>query len=346
MVSAAALPLLLPWHQPQWRSVVGRWQRRQFPHALLLYGAPGVGKGRFVRRLAQLLLCSAHDAAVRPCAVCRACRLNAAGSHPDLFEISLLEGKKQLLIEQIRVLIEGVSLTPYYSGYKVAIINPAGGMSAISASVLLKTLEEPPGETVFLLVVDSGRTLLPTIRSRCQRLNFPLPQRQPALAWLHDVLGDDVTKAQGETLLDLAGGAPLRACDLHHSEGLAVFAALKADLQALADASGSAQPASSNAIAAKWHSAGASQVVSLLHRIAAHLARSRYAPAREEREFTTVLPQQARRLSAQALLELYDHTDAARFSLLAQPMLNERLLIEQLAYMWRRVLTADTRRRT
>ena len=333
---------LLPWHRQQWQSVIDRLQRGQFPHALLLHGAAGVGKALFAGRLARLLLCTADGIATRPCGSCCACHLTAAGSHPDLFELELLEGKKQLIIEQIRSLIDSISLTAYYGGYKVAIINPAGGMSVTSANALLKTLEEPPEATVLLLVVDRGRAVLPTIRSRCQRLMFPLPQREQALTWLHNVLGSDATQQTTQlasTLLDISGGAPLLAQTLYDAQGLTMFAALNSDLQALTN---DAQRVNSNTIAAKWQAAGASQVVSLLHRIVAHLVRALYAPPGEYHAMLATLPQRVQQLSARALLTLYHHTETARFALLSQPMLNERLLIETLTYAWQKTLEDRT----
>ena len=317
----------MPWHQKQWDRVVGMLRSNQFPHALLLLGSAGVGKSLFARCLARMLLCS-QDAAPGPCERCASCRLSAVGNHPDFIDIGLLEGKTALAIDQIRSLIQEVMLTARFSGYKVVLIDPVGALSFAAAHTILKTLEEPPGATVFILVANIGKPLLPTIRSRCQRLDFPLPPRQQALAWLVDAVAGNVALA--ETLLDLAAGAPRLALALNSDQNRKVYADLNADLLAMA----SAQSRTSSPIAAKWHAVGAAQVVPWLHRVATNLAKLPYTQVTECREIVTALSQRMRRIDPQALIDLYDRTAEAQFALLSQSRLNEQLLLEDLADVW------------
>ncbi|MDH3589886.1 MAG: hypothetical protein OEQ74_10820, partial [Gammaproteobacteria bacterium] len=121
--------------------------------------------------------------------------------------------KKQIRVEQIRKLIEHLTLTSQMQGYKVATIDPADAMNANAQNSLLKTLEEPPAQTVLILVSSHAAALAPTILSRCQSVRFTSPQPGQALAWLQEQ-GD----ADWEQLLQLAWGAPLAALELGRAD--------------------------------------------------------------------------------------------------------------------------------
>jgi len=122
-------------------------------HAYLFIGPKHVGKMTLSINLAQALNCLSED---KPCCECNSCRRIASGNHADVQLIQLAQ-----------------NLKPYEGGYRVIIIDGAEYMSDGAANSLLKTLEEPPPSTVFiLLAVDEG-SLLPTIRSRCQKIELP-----------------------------------------------------------------------------------------------------------------------------------------------------------------------------
>jgi DNA polymerase-3 subunit delta' len=188
------------------------------PHALLFTGPEGVGKQRFAYRFAQSLLCASPADDGQPCGHCRHCQVFQAGNHPDLQMIVPEEGSKsnEIKVDMIRALTEGASLTTKSGGYKLVIIRPADRMNSAAANSLLKTLEEPTTNTVLMLLTDQPSHLLPTIRSRCQRIAFVLPPRDEAIAWLQD----RVQSGQPHTLLDLAGGAPLKALAMDDPEVL------------------------------------------------------------------------------------------------------------------------------
>jgi DNA polymerase-3 subunit delta' len=116
-------------------------------------------------------------------------------------------------IEQIRDVADFVSLTTHRAGYRVLVLRPAETLHPNAANALLKTLEEPPANTLIVLVSDRPARLLPTIRSRCRVLELPKPARDEALRWL---------KAEGvegaEAALSAAGGAPLLARELAQPE--------------------------------------------------------------------------------------------------------------------------------
>lgn len=224
-------PVISDIQKEAWRELIGRLDR--LPHALLLHGAPGVGKLALAERFAQALLCESKGQGAKPCGSCDGCRWFLAGNHPDARFLepeaialaldrpasvaeegdteSSKEKKKPSLhirVEQTRGLADFLNLASHRGGRRVAIVHPAEDMNAATANSLLKSLEEPPAGAVFLLVSHRPARLLPTIRSRCVPVPVPLPDPNAAAAWL---------AKQGvsapERWLAFAGGAPLRALE-------------------------------------------------------------------------------------------------------------------------------------
>ena len=175
------IPERLPWHHPQWERIERSIRAGRVPHALLLHGAAGNGKAWFAARLAATLLCRSGEP---PCGECESCRFCAAGSHPDRLDVGVEKDRREIVVDQIRDLIHTVGLTARLGGYKVVTVDHAERMNRHAANTLLKTLEDPPGATVFLLVSSNHALLLATIRSRCQMIGFPVADRDVALEWL------------------------------------------------------------------------------------------------------------------------------------------------------------------
>ncbi|MCU7880335.1 MAG: DNA polymerase III subunit delta' [Candidatus Thiodiazotropha sp. (ex Lucinoma aequizonata)] len=199
------------WHHLQQANMQGR-----LPHALLLSGPTGLGKELFALSFAQSCLCPDKDNAGYPCGICRHCQLMSSFNHPDFQWIRPYEGSKsgEIKVEAIRSLTAGASLTSYSGGSKVIIIQPAHRMNNAAANSLLKTLEEPTPGTVILLLTDQPTRLLPTIRSRCQKVVFHFPGKQQSISWL----AEKVVHAESGILLSLANGAPLKALKLDSAE--------------------------------------------------------------------------------------------------------------------------------
>ncbi|HSL93957.1 MAG TPA: hypothetical protein VK905_05075 [Bacillota bacterium] len=135
-------------------------------HAYLFLGAPSAGKTEIAEVFAKALLCSGDS---KPCGQCRHCRLMAAESHPDYFEI-VPEGNS-IRISQVRALIGSAHLSPTEAARKVYVLRQADAMTEQAANALLKLLEEPPLRVSFLLMADSA-DLPATILSRCQIVRF------------------------------------------------------------------------------------------------------------------------------------------------------------------------------
>ena len=309
----------LPWHDAQWARLRSPEGRGRVPHALLLRGPAGVGKRRFAQRLARALLCPSpiEDEA---CGECRSCHLAAGGLHPDLHVIETLEDRKVILIDQIRDLLGRVVLSASGGGRRAVVIAPAEAMTRAAANTLLKTLEEPPGDTVFLLVSDRSGLLPATIRSRCQALAFPCPPRPPAMAWLEDRVG---SKGSAAELLALAHGAPLRAVDLEGRSALR--GSLSDDLESLMR--GAADPVS---VAERWSGHGLDEISWWLTGLVQDAIRLRAAPGREGPD-TGRLRSLAVKTSLAGWFRLLDSCLATRSALSRQLNLNERLALEDLA---------------
>jgi DNA polymerase-3 subunit delta' len=211
--------------------------RATLHHALLISGPEGVGKEWLARSLAAALLCDEPRENRFACGQCSACRWMSQDSHPDFRllrpsadEPVAEEGdtpsprpakvSRDIRIEQIRGLAGFVEVASHRGGAKVILITPAEAMNSAAANALLKTLEEPPRNTYFLLVTSRASRLPATVRSRCRQVPVPIPPHAEALAWV-------MTQAHAEEeralqWLAFCGGAPRRAVDLGASDQAAL----------------------------------------------------------------------------------------------------------------------------
>ncbi|MDV3442552.1 DNA polymerase III subunit delta', partial [Pseudomonas otitidis] len=140
--------------------------------------------------------------------------LLAAGTHPDNYVLEPEEVDKAIRVDQVRDLVDFVVQTAQLGGRKVVLLEPAESMNLNAANALLKSLEEPSGDTVLLLISHQPSRLLPTIKSRCVQQACPLPGEAESLAWLARALSDSDAATRSD-LLALAGGSPLTALRLH-----------------------------------------------------------------------------------------------------------------------------------
>jgi DNA polymerase-3 subunit delta' len=198
-----------PWQDGLWQQLAGR---KQHAHAYLLHGPAGIGKRALAERLMASLLCqrpTARDA----CGECKSCLLLKAGSHPDNYILEPEEADKAIKVDQVRELVSFVVQTSQMGGRKVVLIEPVESMNVNAANALLKSLEEPSGDTVLLLVSHQTSRLLPTIKSRCVQQACPLPSEAMSLTWLAQAL-PDCSQEERIELLTLAAGSPLAAVTL------------------------------------------------------------------------------------------------------------------------------------
>nr|WP_256737486.1 DNA polymerase III subunit delta' [Pseudomonas sp. dw_358] len=186
--------------------------RTQHAHAYLLHGPRGIGKRALAERLMALLLCQRPGQ--QACGQCKSCLLLAAGSHPDNYILEPEEEDKAIKVDQVRDLVSFIVQTAQMGGRKVVLIEPVEAMNLNAANALLKSLEEPNGNTVLLLVSHQPSRLLPTVKSRCVQQACPLPSAQMSADWLAQALPASTPEQRGE-LLTLAAGSPLTALKLN-----------------------------------------------------------------------------------------------------------------------------------
>jgi DNA polymerase-3 subunit delta' len=225
---------LYPWQEGAWSQL--QQLRARLPHAILFHGPAGIGKAAFAVQFAQSLLCDTLAAGGRACGQCPSCGWFAQYGHPDYRRVrpealdgeagegeggeEVVEGKKaskapskEIKIDQIRALADFMNVSTHRQGMRVVLLYPAEALNSAAANALLKTLEEPPPDTIFLLVSHSLDRLLPTILSRCRKFALNMPSAAQALAWLK---AQQV--ADAEVWLAEQGGAPLAALGQAQSE--------------------------------------------------------------------------------------------------------------------------------
>jgi len=206
--------MIYTWQQAAWDQLVTTRNKQHLPHALLLSGASGMGKSVFAKALVDSLLCEQPLGNYQACRKCKSCKVHHAGAHPDYREVILTADKTQIVVDQIRNLNDFLHTSRSYQAYRVVFINPAEALNINAANSLLKSLEEPANGSVIVLLTSQLSSLLPTIKSRCQQLQLPLPNKKAALAWLTQ----QQTKHKPEDLLEMAGGRPLTALELDEAK--------------------------------------------------------------------------------------------------------------------------------
>lgn len=211
---SSSLKTVYPWQKSAWERLQRARKANQLAHAYLLEGIAGMGKQHFAQCFIASLFCTSPNQDGYACEHCHGCHLFAANSHPDWHPVMPEPPSKMIKIEQIRELVEYSYQTAQLNGYKVILLSPAEAMNTASANALLKTLEEPGSHTMLLLLTDNAAHLPITVRSRCQRLHFLLPEQTTALAWLKAEINADVDYT---LLLKLAHSAPLQALTLYQN---------------------------------------------------------------------------------------------------------------------------------
>lgn len=324
---------LYPWHKALWTRLAAA--RERLPHALLLQGRAGVGKLDFATLLSQSLLCQRPTPDLIACGSCQSCTWFEQGNHPDFRLLEPEDGdanleedgviaktvrKSQIAVDQVRQLGEFLGLSSHRSGLRIVLMHPAEALNQSSANALLKMLEEPPAGVLFVLVSHQPQRLLATIRSRCSKVDMPMPSRLDAVAWLND-------QGVGNAALRLAyaGGAPLLATLQDEDD-----AKRKIELRSLLCRGGRIDPLAAVALCARSGVAGA---IDMLQKWTYDLLAMRLAQyARYHEDCSKCLQDLAKTVDLAKLLDFQRKLDQARRH--AEHPLNAELQLEGLIFQY------------
>lgn len=319
-----------PWHEAVWAQLT---EQTQHAHAYLFSGLPGVGKRRFANAFAAFLLCDKpfHSMA---CGRCRSCLLREAGTHPDLLLIAPEEEGKAIRVDAIRQLVDFMGQTAQQGGSKVIVLHPAEAMNQNAANALLKSLEEPTADTYLLLVTDQPGRLLPTVRSRCRTQRLPTPTSDTALAWLASAV-PELDDTQRQNLLQMAGGAPLRAAALHELGAVQLRQGAVANIKALLK-----DQQSASQIADSWSKIPLELLLDWFCSWTLDLLKLQTGAISQadNSDMDAVLGYMAKHVNAQRLLEWQSWLLAHRSMTLGKANLNRGLFLESVLLEWKQLL--------
>lgn len=323
---------IYPWQHDQIQRLSAMYRQKRLPHALLFSGPEGIGLKQFTLSFAMFILCLSKDYQSEiACGQCQSCVLFKAKSHPDLKLIEPEEKGKMIKVDQVRELIEYVSFKSFSGDIKIVIIKPADAMNRNTANALLKTLEEPPAQSMLILLTHRPSRLPVTIRSRCQKMDFKPTYDEAAIEWLETKLKN--SKLPLSLLLRLAGGGPLKVMGLIDNDYLASRRVLLEDLSAL-----DKQNSNLVKIVARWYDLGAENIASWLMQIINDLIRLKLCP-----EKTTIMNLDLRE-ELQGFVNTLDLLKLVRaydFILLKYKELNEPMnysslsILEEIALFWK-----------
>lgn len=215
--------MIFPWQNENWQQASRYLKDNRLAHAILLSGPSAIGKREFCLAFIQRLNCTSPTLDDHACGVCKDCHLFTARTHPDIRMLNVDEDVEQdkkaqnkveqVKIDDIRDINQFMTLSRQQGTYKIVCINYAETMNVNAANALLKTLEEPPQNSILFLISHRADALLATIKSRCQMWKFNLPDEEQSLAWLAQQQNDN----NWSVLLKVAGNRPLLAIELQHS---------------------------------------------------------------------------------------------------------------------------------
>lgn len=330
-------PVLFPWQKAAWQQLGQQLDTGTLAHAILLVGPKGVGKAEFARVLAARLLCESPVNGVS-CGACKRCLLFVSGTHGDFRMIEPEKVDAAVKIEQVRNLVEFFASSSQQDGKKVAVLVPAEDMTINAANALLKTLEEPPGDSHIILVSHASGRLMPTIRSRCQVYSLHLPDTQPALEWLKSEAGQSLSDEQLAHLLFLAGGAPLLARSYVEAGAHEQCATMMGDLAAVLK-----RDVHASAVAEKWGDELAQERLFWLQGWLGQIIRCKLAGAGEWRVFgdPRMFVYLAEKADASTLFGLQDLMKEQYRLLLGSSNPNKIMLFESVLFGWQRLMRSS-----
>jgi DNA polymerase III subunit delta' len=323
--------VLYPWHRAPWENIQTQRVAKRLPHALLLTGPAGLGKRTFAATVVQALACERPHEEGYGCGTCSGCRLQRAGSHPDNVIVLPAEGKQAITIEQIRQAQRHLALKAKQSNCKTVTLFPAEAMTLNAANSLLKVLEEPPGETLIILIASVLSRLPLTLRSRCQRLVFLPPKPNEVQSWLREQV-PAARELDFTTLLPLTGRTPLRALKYVEQDLLAERKRFIKDLLLLAEGKAEALDVAQN-----WFKKDLGEVLFWLSLLLGDLIRLKEGIAASfllNRDVADLLQPFPQGVAIKALFALLEKVNQNHWLWQGPTRVNPQLLLEGLLIQW------------
>lgn len=204
-----------PWLQKTWNSFVNLVSLQRLPQTFLISATTGLGKEKLIECMEKFLLCKdpkPHES----CGKCRSCHLFQQGTHTDYRHLGIDES---ITIDEIRQINDFFNQTSHQAGRRIITLNHVDKLHVGAANALLKSLEEPPKDIIFLLTAEKIASVLPTIQSRAFKITLPIPSSEITIDWLrkrHPARNEvDLTWC-----LTLSGGSPLMADTLLKEQSL------------------------------------------------------------------------------------------------------------------------------
>jgi len=318
------------WQTKIWQQFCLAKKSNHLPHALLLQGAENTGKLKFANSVVKSLLCEAQDKQDQPdeqdncvaCHQCRSCKTYAANSNPDYLHIDLIEDKQQISIDQIRAMNVFLTLSRSFNTYRVVLISNAERMNKNAANGLLKSLEEPADNSVIILLTSQASVLLPTIKSRCQILHLPTPNKQQTIEWLQHKTGKN---SQFQQELEIAQGKPLAALEVDDE-----LIAMRSDL--LSDVLNIVHEKSSIIdIAKKWHKQDRNRLLDWQIGWITYLLSAQYKAVPDD-QGTERLAELKNNILLHSLWDLYDQL--LKQKKIVHTSVNPLIFIENMLTLW------------
>lgn len=328
----------LPWQQEAWDLTLRQCRSDKMPHAFILKGDADTGKRYFAMMLAQFLLCRTPQINA-PCGNCSTCLLNEAGNNPDLLVVEAEDGGKIIKVDQIRELKSFLETSSHAFGRRIIILDTAESLGISSANALLKGLEEPPADVLFLLLTDRPKAVLATIASRCQVLNLPRPANWQSLAWLGEQINEPTSEL--ELLFELTQGRPFAARNMYTSGSSAQVQEIGEALLQLIQ--GRAQPL---ALAARYAKSQPAEVLRVLGFWLSSLTKYRLCGNKEllkgealKKAAASLLGQaNDANLPTRSLFSLYNEVAAVQAQLAGTANPNSQLMLEDLFLRLRKLV--------
>lgn len=176
--------MAFPWMRTPWQQLLAAFQSQRLSHAYYFKHAPEYGTAAFAQEFISLLLC--RKPGKRACGECKACLLRKANNHPDIIEFKVDDKQSTLGVDEVRRLTRFIHQTANQGGRRVIYLEAMDRMTEQASNAILKMLEEPPEDVVWLLTVQQPERILATLRSRMQWLPISFPkehsEEQQALA--------------------------------------------------------------------------------------------------------------------------------------------------------------------